>query len=46
MFPATNPADPRDWLKTAETVPGAGGPNYSSWAARIAGRRTVPRLVQ
>jgi polyhydroxyalkanoate synthase len=40
---ATNPADPRDWLKTAETVPGSWWPDYSSWlAARSGGEKDRP----
>ena len=34
---ATNPPDPRDWLKAAETVPGSWWPDYSSWLADRSG---------
>jgi polyhydroxyalkanoate synthase len=30
---ASNPPDPRDWLKSATTVPGSWWPDYSSWLA-------------
>jgi polyhydroxyalkanoate synthase subunit PhaC len=36
---ASNPADPRDWLKAAETVPGSWWPDYSAWLAERSGER-------
>jgi polyhydroxyalkanoate synthase len=32
-----NPADPRDWLRAAQTVPGSWWPDYSSWLAERSG---------
>jgi poly(3-hydroxyalkanoate) synthetase len=32
-----NPADPRDWLRAAEIVPGSWWPDYSSWLAERSG---------
>ena len=34
---ASNPPDPRDWLKSATTVPGSWWPDYSSWLADRSG---------
>ena len=34
---AANPPDPRDWLKSAGTVPGSWWPDYSSWLADRSG---------
>jgi polyhydroxyalkanoate synthase subunit PhaC len=31
------PADPRDWLRAAQTVPGSWWPDYSSWLAERSG---------
>jgi polyhydroxyalkanoate synthase subunit PhaC len=32
-----NPPDPRDWLRTAEAVPGSWWPHYSAWLAERSG---------
>jgi polyhydroxyalkanoate synthase subunit PhaC len=32
-----NPADPRDWLRAAQTVPGSWWPDYSAWLAERSG---------
>jgi polyhydroxyalkanoate synthase len=34
---ATNPPDPRDWQKSAETIPGSWWPDYSLWLAQRGG---------
>jgi polyhydroxyalkanoate synthase subunit PhaC len=34
---AANPADPRDWLAGAQTVPGSWWPDYASWLAERSG---------
>jgi polyhydroxyalkanoate synthase len=40
---ATNPPDPRDWQKSAETVPGSWWPDYSLWLAeRSGGEKDAP----
>jgi polyhydroxyalkanoate synthase subunit PhaC len=40
---ADNPADPRDWLLSAQTVPGSWWPDYSAWlAGRSGGLRPSP----
>jgi polyhydroxyalkanoate synthase subunit PhaC len=40
------PADPRDWLRAAQTVPGSWWPDYSSWLAERSGgqRKRRPGL--
>ncbi len=41
-----NPADPRDWLRAAQTVPGSWWPDYSAWLAeRSGGLRDRPRSL-
>ncbi|HEX3921730.1 MAG TPA: alpha/beta fold hydrolase [Streptosporangiaceae bacterium] len=37
------PADPRDWLRAAQTVPGSWWPDYSSWLAERSGGRQARR---
>jgi len=32
-----NPAEPRDWLRAAQTVPGSWWPDYSAWLAERSG---------
>jgi polyhydroxyalkanoate synthase len=39
------PADPRDWLRAAQTVPGSWWPDYSSWLAERSGGRRKRRTV-
>ena len=40
----SNPADPREFLATAQTVPGSWWPDYSSWlAGRSGGEKKSPR---
>jgi polyhydroxyalkanoate synthase len=34
-----NPADPADWLRTAQTVPGSWWPDYSAWLGDRSGAR-------
>ena len=47
-----NPADPRDWLASAQTVSGSWWPHYSEWLAarsgpdRKAGRRPAARATK
>jgi poly(3-hydroxyalkanoate) synthetase len=40
---ASNPPDPRDWQKSAQTVPGSWWPDYSLWLAqRSGGEKDAP----
>jgi len=40
------PADPRDWLRAAQTVPGSWWPDYSAWLAeRSGGTAAAPRRL-
>jgi poly(3-hydroxyalkanoate) synthetase len=34
-----NPADPADWLRAAQTVPGSWWPDYSAWLGERSGAR-------
>jgi polyhydroxyalkanoate synthase len=41
--PFSNPADPREFLAAAQTVPGSWWPDYSSWlAGRSGGQKKSP----
>jgi polyhydroxyalkanoate synthase len=43
---ASNPADPREFIATATTVPGSWWPDYSSWLAeRGGGEKKSPRTL-
>ncbi len=41
----TNPADPREWLASAETVGGSWWPHYSAWLAERSGRQRKARAT-
>jgi polyhydroxyalkanoate synthase len=41
-----NPAEPQDWLRAAQTVPGSWWPDYSAWLAeRSGGQQDRPRRL-
>jgi polyhydroxyalkanoate synthase subunit PhaC len=42
---ASNPADPREWLASTETVGGSWWPHYSAWLAERSGRQRKARVT-
>jgi polyhydroxyalkanoate synthase len=41
----SNPADPREWLASAETIGGSWWPHYSAWLAERSGRQRKARVT-